>query len=186
MEHLTRRNFMKLAAASGAALAVGEGTKTNALAGDVEVQSGKDFSPKTGKERKAIPSCCWQCVTRCPNVGFVEDGRLVKIEGNPKSIRTEGIVCAKGQAAVNQYTDPDRILYEERDSATVDASGNPFSTDPDRVGVGIIAGSIESGRVPWLQFTVTCGDEAAPWLVTPQITREDLEKMNGDYRYVVE
>ncbi len=87
---------------------------------------------------------------------------------------------------VADHNDPDRILYEERDSATVDASGNPFSTDPDRVGVGIIAGSIESGRVPWLQFTVTCGDEAAPWLVTPQITREDLEKMNGDYRYVVE
>ena len=111
MVHLTRRNFMKLAVASGAFLATGEGAKTNALAGDVEVQSGQDFSPETGKERKAIPSCCWQCVTRCPNVGFVEDGRLVKIEGNPKSIRTEGFVCSKGQAAINQYTDPDRILY---------------------------------------------------------------------------
>jgi hypothetical protein len=87
---------------------------------------------------------------------------------------------------VVDHDDPTRVLYEVRDSATVDASGNPFSTDPDRVAVGLVGGSIEGGVVPWLQFTVTCGDDAAPWLVTPRIRREDLEKVDGDFRYVVE
>jgi anaerobic selenocysteine-containing dehydrogenase len=78
------------------------------------ITGGKDFSPKTGMERKAVPSACWQCVTRCPNVSYVEDGRLVKIEGQPNSIRTHGVMCSKGQAGVNQYSDPDRILHPMR------------------------------------------------------------------------
>jgi anaerobic selenocysteine-containing dehydrogenase len=44
----------------------------------------------------------------------VEDGRLVKIEGQLNSIRTRGKLCAKGQAGVNQSNDPDRILYPLR------------------------------------------------------------------------
>ncbi|MBI5196762.1 MAG: molybdopterin-dependent oxidoreductase [Nitrospirae bacterium] len=110
MFKLTRRNFMKLGAASGALLAAGEVFKSRALAGTL-APGGKDFTPLTGVERQAIPSSCWQCVTRCPNIGYVEDGRLVKIESNPDSIRTEGKMCAKGQGGVNHSNDPDRILY---------------------------------------------------------------------------
>jgi len=44
----------------------------------------------------------------------VEKGRLVKIEGQPSSIRTDGTLCAKGQAGVNQIYDPDRILQPLR------------------------------------------------------------------------
>ncbi len=44
-------------------------------------------------------------------IGYVEDGRLVKLEGHPDSIRTEGVMCARGQAGVNQVYFPDRILY---------------------------------------------------------------------------
>lgn len=62
-------------------------------------------------KRKAIPSACWQCVSRCPVIASVEDGRLVGIGGQPDSIRTEGLLCAKGQAGINQVYDPDRILY---------------------------------------------------------------------------
>ena len=104
-----RRNFLKLGAAS-AALPLGGGV-TLARAKELPTWGGKDFSPETGEARQAIPSACWQCVTRCPNVAYVEDGRLVKLEGQPNSIRTEGKMCAKGQAGVNQVYDPDRILY---------------------------------------------------------------------------
>lgn len=104
------------------------------------------------------------------------------------------VLCPGGAATqfefvfpVTDHNDPDKILYEVRDSAAADPDGGPFSTDPDRVSVGLVGGSIESGIVPWIQFTVTCGDEPAPWLVTPQITREDLEKVDDrDFRYVVE
>jgi len=112
MKRFNRRNFMSLAGVSGAALAAGVGGSEKALAGSVQLQAGgRDFSPVTGKERKAIPTSCWGCVTRDAMVGFVEDGRLMKLEGHPESIRTEGVLCAKGQAGINQVYFPDRILY---------------------------------------------------------------------------
>ena len=106
---LNRRNFLKLGAATSAVPFVGAATLAKAK--ELPTMGGKDFSPETGDERQAIPSSCWQCVTRCPNVNYIEDGRLVKIEGQPNSIRTEGKMCAKGQGGVNQVYDPDRILY---------------------------------------------------------------------------
>ena len=110
---LNRRSFLQLGAAAGPAIAV-IGAPSLAKAREVPIHGGRDFSPKTGLERKAIPSSCWQCVTRCPNISYVEDGRLVKIEGQPKSIRSEGVMCSKGQGGVNQTYDPDRILYPMR------------------------------------------------------------------------
>jgi anaerobic selenocysteine-containing dehydrogenase len=83
-----------------------------ALRGEVKLdEAGRDFSPITDKERKAIPSACWQCVARDAMIGYVEDGRVVKLEGNPELPRTNGKLCAKGQAGINQLYDPDRVLY---------------------------------------------------------------------------
>ncbi|MDH5399678.1 MAG: molybdopterin-dependent oxidoreductase [Cyclobacteriaceae bacterium] len=62
----------------------------------------------------AVPSACWQCVSRCAIVGFTENGRLRKIEGNPLSMRNEGKICAKGQAGIQQYDHPDRLTYPLR------------------------------------------------------------------------
>ena len=107
-----RRNFLKLGAASAAvSLAAGA---TLSFAKELPFRGGKDFSPKSGAARTAVPTACWQCVTRCAAMGYVEDDRLVKIEGHPNSIRTEGVMCSKGQAGVNQLYDPDRILYPMR------------------------------------------------------------------------
>jgi len=109
---LKRRDFLKLGALAASSAVAGEA----ALSAPTKLLSpgGKDFSPATSEERQAIPSACWQCVTRCPIVGYVENGRLVKIEGQPYSIRSMGKVCAKGQAGVNQVNDPDRILHPLR------------------------------------------------------------------------
>lgn len=111
---LTRRNFIKLGSACAGILCLG-GKLAGAgpvLTGKLKLEhGGKDFSPETGKERKAIPSACWQCVARDAILCYVEDGKLVKIEGNPEAIRNRGKICAKGQAGINQVYDPDRILY---------------------------------------------------------------------------
>jgi len=109
---INRRDLFKLGVASAAVLATGRTMGSQALAGTVDfVEGGKDFSPKTGAERKMIPSACWNCVTRDSMIGFVEDGRLVKLEGHPDSIRGKGKICSKGAAGINQLYDPDRILY---------------------------------------------------------------------------
>jgi len=106
----TRRDFLKLGAVS-ATVAVTGTTALTVAKGAPFLKGGKDFSPRTGVERKAVPTACWQCVTRCPAIGYVEDGRLMKVSGQPNSIRTEGFICAKGNAGVNQVYDPDRVLY---------------------------------------------------------------------------
>ncbi len=112
MTKLSRRNFINFAAASGTVLAAGVGGSQRALSATIKLEKGgRDFSPITKKERTAIPTACWQCVTRDAMIGYVEDGRLMKLEGNPDSIRTLGKLCAKGQAGVNQVYFPDRILY---------------------------------------------------------------------------
>ncbi len=112
MQKITRRDLIKLGVAGGAILATGGIFKGNALAGSIKLEEGgRDFSPKTGAERKMIPSACWNCVTRDSMIGFVEDGRLVKLEGQPNSIRGRGKICSKGAAGINQLYDPDRILY---------------------------------------------------------------------------
>ncbi|MBI5083150.1 MAG: molybdopterin-dependent oxidoreductase [Acidobacteria bacterium] len=77
-----------------------------------ELQSGnRDTSPATKKDRVAIPSLCWQCVTQDPIIGYLENGRLVKIEGNPAAGSSRGKICAKGQAGINQVYNPDRLLH---------------------------------------------------------------------------
>ena len=109
---ITRRDLIKLGAASAAVMATGKVSGSSALAGTVGLAAGgKDFSPETGAERKMIPSACWSCVTRDSLIGFVENGRLVKLEGQPDSIRGRGKICSKGAAGINQLYDPDRILY---------------------------------------------------------------------------
>ena len=111
-QEINRRDLFKLGIASAAVLATGKAIGSSALAGTVDfAEGGKDFSPETGAERKMIPSACWNCVTRDSMIGFVEDGRLVKLEGHPNSIRGKGKICAKGAAGINQLYDPDRILY---------------------------------------------------------------------------
>ena len=111
---LDRRKFLSVGAATATTAAVGSVSLKARAAGDLPIRGGKDFSPDSGKERQAVPSACWQCVTRCANMGYVEDGRLIKIESNPNSIRTGGVMCAKGQGAVNHVYDADRVLYPMR------------------------------------------------------------------------
>jgi len=127
-----RREFLKLGA-TASAFGLVSGTASAKVAGlpwkiggidellqnagvsDAPLLMGnKDFSPITYEERKAVPSACWQCVTRCPIIGYVEDGKLEKISPQLNSIRTEGTLCAKAQGGVNQVYDPDRILYPMR------------------------------------------------------------------------
>lgn len=118
---LNRRDMLKVGSLAVAALGGcrgGESSKGEngnagggALKGNVLVAAGQDFSPRTGKERQAIPSACWQCVVRDGIIGYVEEGRLVKIEGNPELPRTGGKLCARGQAGVQTLYSPDRVLH---------------------------------------------------------------------------
>jgi anaerobic selenocysteine-containing dehydrogenase len=103
MKKLGRREFLATGATAAGTLL--------ASAGVVALSEADDSGPGARqRDIRKIPSACWQCVTRCPIIGKVEDGRIVKIEGNPASLATGGRICAKGQAGLNQVDNPDRLL----------------------------------------------------------------------------
>ncbi|MGZ4107016.1 MAG: molybdopterin-dependent oxidoreductase, partial [Tumebacillaceae bacterium] len=55
--------------------------------------------------RTACPLDCWDC---CGMIAHVEDGRLLKVEGDPDHPITQGTLCGKGRKLV------DRMYHEER------------------------------------------------------------------------
>jgi anaerobic selenocysteine-containing dehydrogenase len=105
-----RRKFLRLgvAAASAPLLPTGMASAEEAV---VLKKGGEGYSQLSGTKLQAIPSICGQCPSRCAILGYLDEGRLVKIEGQPRSIRNQGKVCAKGQAGASKIYDPDRILY---------------------------------------------------------------------------
>jgi anaerobic selenocysteine-containing dehydrogenase len=107
---VSRRDFLKLGAAAAAGGPMFAGDNALAHETDLTAVGGEDYSYLSGTEREPIPTACAMCASRCAAIGYVENGYVVKVEGNPDSQRTSGVLCAKGQAGVNQIYDPDRIL----------------------------------------------------------------------------
>ena len=107
MLKLNRRTFLKVSAGTTTAAAVAP-----RLLQAMETElGGKDLSPVTGAERKAIPVNCHVCNIQDGAIAYVENGRVVKLEGNPEHVSTRGRLCAKGNAGMWYSYDPDRILY---------------------------------------------------------------------------
>jgi len=63
------------------------------------------------RDVEKIPGMCQLCSTICGIIGYVKDGRLIKVEGNPKDPNSRGHLCARGQAALNHLYHPERLLY---------------------------------------------------------------------------
>ena len=107
MFEMNRRTFLKVSAgATAAAVAV-----PKVLSAMENELGGKDFSPVTGAERQAIPINCHVCNIQDGAIAYVENGRIVKLEGNPEHVSTRGRLCAKGNSGMWYTYDPDRILY---------------------------------------------------------------------------
>ena len=58
-----------------------------------------------------VPGMCQLCSTVCGIIGYVKDGRLLKVEGNPNDPNSRGYLCARGQASLNHLYHPERLLY---------------------------------------------------------------------------
>jgi anaerobic selenocysteine-containing dehydrogenase len=107
MPKVTRRTFLKVSATTGAAAAAAP-RLLHAMENEL---GGKDFGPVTGAERKAIPINCHVCNIQDGAIAYVENDRVVKLEGNPEHVSTRGRLCAKGNSGMWYSYDPDRILY---------------------------------------------------------------------------
>jgi thiosulfate reductase/polysulfide reductase chain A len=103
-QSLSRRNFLKLSGLTAGTLAasqllpphVAEAART---AGLVNAQ-GDGY----------IPTLCEMCVWRCGLVAKMQNGRVVKLEGNPDNPHSTGKMCARGQSGLMTTYDRDRVL----------------------------------------------------------------------------
>ncbi|MEM3551336.1 MAG: molybdopterin-dependent oxidoreductase [Candidatus Bathyarchaeia archaeon] len=58
-----------------------------------------------------IKSVCGQCHSHCGILVYVDQGRVVKIEGNPEDPINEGKLCPKGLATTKLLYHPDRLKF---------------------------------------------------------------------------
>jgi len=107
---LTRRQLFKLGGVA-ATVAVSGAVAARAAQADELIRGGRSVSRTTGATRRAVASTCAHCTARCGILGFVEENRLVKIEGNPRDPNSRGRICARGHAGINRLYDPDRVLF---------------------------------------------------------------------------
>ena len=70
--------------------------------------------PDKYKGTTQVPGMCQLCSTVCGIIGHVKDGRIIKVDGNPKDPNSRGRLCARGQAALNHQYHPERLLYPLR------------------------------------------------------------------------
>lgn len=110
---VTRRQFLKIAAATGATVGVTTGLQSLLGAGSVQAETGQVV---TAADEKIVPGVCLLCPSGCGVLARVvvdplqgADGRVVKLEGNPMHPINLGALCAKGQAALELLYNPDRL-----------------------------------------------------------------------------
>jgi len=64
------------------------------------------------RDLRVVRSCCFSCNCCCEVLVYVDDtGQVVKVEGDPDSPVTGGVLCSKGLAAKKLLTSPRRIPY---------------------------------------------------------------------------
>ena len=114
-KRMDRRSFMKVMGATGAVAASGYLTLPLFRPSSEGPQGRFDPGPlRTSIDydrAKAIPTVCFGCTTHCGVLGWVEDGRVRRISGNPLDPNAEGRICGKAQGMVTYTYYPERILY---------------------------------------------------------------------------
>ena len=107
---MKRRDFLKLSAASCMALAAANLKGGDSFFSPVHAATNEQSLPGS-LGAKEIPSVCEMCFWRCPIIAKIKNGKLVKIEGNPKSPANGTRVCARGNSGIQLLYDPDRLKY---------------------------------------------------------------------------
>lgn len=101
--NMTRRSFTKVAAAVGAALAATESVQ---LLEDAD----KAFAAQS-VERVMHKTACHGCTNCCPVRVCTEDGKVMKIEGDPDGPLNKGGVCLKCLSQIQTLYSPRHVLH---------------------------------------------------------------------------
>ena len=101
--NMTRRSFTKVAAAVGAALAATESVQ---LLEDAD----KAFAAQS-VERVMHKTACHGCTNCCPVRVYTEDGKVMKIEGDPDGPLNKGGACLKCLSQIQTLYSPRHVLH---------------------------------------------------------------------------
>ena len=94
----SRRDFLKGSAVAGSLTALGASlAPTLARAQELRI-----------KHAKAVPSVCPYCSVGCATLVHTIEGKIVNIEGDPRSPHSEGTLCPKGAAIYQLHVNPNR------------------------------------------------------------------------------
>ncbi len=101
---ISRRDFLKLGAATASAVALGQMLPPRVA------QAAREAGHLNTDGDGYVPSMCEMCVWRCGLLAKVKNGRVVKLEGNPEHPHSRGNLCPRGQSGLMNTYDPDRVL----------------------------------------------------------------------------
>src|ERR671930_798625 len=103
---IERRQFLKIAGL-GASAALSDGCSNRSTA---------NLIPYVVASDNVVPgvpayyaTTCAACPAGCGLIAKTIDGRVIKAEGNPGHPINAGRLCARGQAAVQSFYNPDRF-----------------------------------------------------------------------------
>lgn len=102
-DQLTRRNVLFFGAAAVTGVTLGQVARRQISWADERAM------PHSRSEERWAVSVCRECPAACGVRTRLIDGKPVKLEGNPLCPTSRGRLCAKGQAAIEAYYDPDRL-----------------------------------------------------------------------------
>lgn len=84
--------------------------ETCAPSGSSFVENGPGLAQDKGEIRK-IHTACRACIANCGVIATVQDGRVIKLQGDPADRMSKGSLCAKGLAGIQALYHPNRNKY---------------------------------------------------------------------------
>ncbi len=102
---LTRREFLKVSVVTAGSVLV-VGCVTQPVTSAMEVRKARRAGPAKGEW---VSTACQGCTQWCAIQIFAEDGRAVRVRGNPLSKTNHGFTCVRAHLIPQQTYDPDRI-----------------------------------------------------------------------------
>jgi len=108
-ESISRRDFLSYGGATLAGITLGELGRRQLARADARSAEWRGRGVETW-----ATSVCRECPAACGVRARLVDGVPVKLEGNPLCPISRGRLCPKGQAALEAYFDPDRLVGPAR------------------------------------------------------------------------
>ena len=102
---MTRRTFAKLAGIAAAATTLGVPAVNNLTESKKAYAEGEVVKQATN---------CSACISHCSIIASIQNGRVIRLEGNKDDLLSRGRVCPKGLSGISALYHPNRTKYPMR------------------------------------------------------------------------